>query len=244
MKKIFTLAFLMISLLGFGQSLKFIYNGTEYTHHDTINVAVENLTTNNYYYLDIVNTSSEDLFILVKKEIISFLEGSTNNFCIAEQCYDGLQSVEPLFVFSGDTVTHDNDAAFHITYKPNSQGVSVIKYLFYDQNNIADESNIIFKFVSGTSSIGNNNGKMVTSLKAYPNPATNKVTFEYNINQNNGEQAKLVVKNLMGITLYAQTIPQGENKVAVDISNYTAGVYFYSIEMSGKPYITKKLLVK
>ena len=69
------------------------------------------------------------------------------------------------------------------------------------------------------------------------------MTIEYAYT-GNSDNVKLVVKNMLGTTLLTKKLDANGNKVKVDVSEYNAGIYFYSIEADGRPLITKKLLVK
>jgi hypothetical protein len=80
-------------------------------------------------------------------------------------------------------------------------------------------------------------------VRAYPNPASDNVTIEYAVS-GNANKVQLVVKNLLGSTLYTRNLDVNSNRVKLNVSEYPAGIYFYSIEADGRPMVTKKLLVK
>ena len=120
-------------------------------------------------------------------------------------------------------------------------GTSFVRFVFANEDNYDDNASITFKLVYDPTSIVST--AMATKMRAYPNPASDNVTIEYAYS-GNSDNVKLVVKNMLGTTLLTKKLDANGNKVKVDVSEYNAGIYFYSIEADGRPLITKKLLVK
>ncbi len=89
-----------------------------------------------------------------------------------------------------------------------------------------------------------NNSMSEVSLNAYPNPASDNVTIAYQLPQGNMAPAYLVVKNLIGKTVMTVPMPQASEKMMINVSDLTAGVYFYSIEQNSRALMTKKMIVK
>jgi len=182
--------------------------------------------------------------LMVKKNELYEVPGTGNVFCFGTQCYSGNQSSEFVTVQPGDTFSHSNYPAnaFHIIYSPdNNLGTTIVKYTFFDQNDTAVASSLIMKFVT-TSSLQDYASSL--SLLAYPNPAVSNVTIKYDMGKSDFSSAELVVKNFMGVTIYSKQLMQSSDKVVVNLSNFSSGVYFYSIQQRGKSILSKKLLVK
>ena len=242
MKKILTLLLATISLSAFSQELIIRHNGTIYDNNDTIYVVPSLLNSDNNYYIDIENTTSQSLGIMVTRDDISLLTGATTQFCIGTECYTGNSSAFPQIINAGENYSHATygDQAFHIFYNPNGNyGVSLLKYTLFDQTNPAIAS-VFYLRLDNVQSIQNNT--ILSSLNAYPNPATEKVSIEHNLSSNTGK-AELVIKNITGAVLYSSPI-NGTTKTDVSLENFSAGIYFYSIENQGKTIATKKLIVK
>jgi hypothetical protein len=244
MKKIFTVALLFFVCAGYGQSLRLIFDGQNYNDNDTATIVVGHPGGDNDYYIDVANLSDSVVDLMVRKTELYVVPGTGNVFCFGSQCYSGNQSSESVTVQPGDTFSHSNYPAnaFHIIYSPdNNLGTTIIKYTFFDQNDTAIASGLILKFVT-TSSLQDYTSSL--SLLAYPNPAVSNVTIKYDMGKSDFSSAELVVKNFMGVTLYSKQLIQNSDRIMIDLSDFSPGIYFYSIQQRGKTVLTKKLLVK
>lgn len=240
MKKIFTLFFLsLLTLAGFGQSLKILYNGREYRNGDSIYLSA----SDRRFDMDIVNGSNDSIWMQVKKTEISILEGTSNNFCIGE-CYTGNTS-DILPIAGGDTLSRNNGSEYYFYIQYDSEGksgTSVIRYNFINTRDVSDSVSLL-AFISSTNNIEQPK-PAVSFLNAYPNPATSKVTIQYNLNGQHYTDMKMVIKNIMGATITTLPLSQNADKISVDVSSIPNGLYLYSIESKGKVLLTKKLVIK
>ena len=244
MKKILTIMLIFVVFAGYGQSLRLMVDGVSWNNNDTVTLVVRNVNSENDFYIDVANLTDSVIDLMVKKTELYVVAGTANVFCFANQCYGGNQSADPVYIQPGDTISHAQDpaAAFHIIYSPdNNLGTTIIKYTFFDQIDTTVSTSLIMKFVS---QVGTNNYAAAYSLSAYPNPATSSVTVKYDINMPHFSSADLVVKNLMGATLYSTPLAHTSDKVLIDLSDFSPGIYFYSIHQGGKTLLTKKLIVK
>ncbi len=243
MKKIISILFLFVIMTGFSQDLVIRYNGDIYDNNDTMFVDARFLNSDDTYYIDIENTSTQQLGIMVLRDPISLLSGATTQFCIGESCLEGNVSVFPQMINAGENFSHAayGDQAFHLFYNPNgARGISLLKFKLFDQTNTTIETNFYIHIDSRDVSIAEN--ATSGNLSAYPNPASTKVTFEHNIS-NLSSDAFLVIRTITGSVITKELI--GNNtKVSISLENYNPGIYFYSIENEGKTVITKKLIVK
>ena len=80
-KSIFTL--LLLAVMGYvsAQSLRFELNGTVYSEGDLIVCSTPNEWGEYLQDMQVRNLSSDDLNVLVKKEVVEDLEGVMNYFC-------------------------------------------------------------------------------------------------------------------------------------------------------------------
>lgn len=242
MKKLITLLLITISLSAFSQDLIIRYKGIIYENNDTIYEVPTSLNSDNTYYIDIENTTSQILGVLVMRNNIPLLDGATTQFCIGENCWTGNASEYPQTINAGENYSHAayGDQAFHIFYNPNGNyGVSLLRFAIFDITNPAI-STVFYLRLDNTQSIQNNNNS--ETLNAYPNPTSNRVTIEHNLNSNYGK-TELVIRNITGSVLYSNPI-NGSSKTNVSLEDFSAGIYFYSIENQGKTIATKKLIVK
>lgn len=242
MKKFFTLFIVFASISTFGQGIVLKYENQVVNSNDTITVIATELNADNTIFIDIENTTSQELGIMVQRQVISLINNATSSFCIGGLCLTGDISTDPEIFAAGGSLTHasDGDRAFHIFYNPNgSYGVSLIKFTFFDQTTPTIASSVYLR-IDNTVSVSET--KPNNALSAYPNPAIDKVTFEHSLNSN-GNDAKLVIRNITGVTVYSSVIGNS-TKTSISLEKFTSGIYFYSIELNNKSIITKKLIVK
>lgn len=246
MKKRFTLIFALVlaASCAFAQSLTLTYEGNPVSDGDTIEVLVPQLNDLVDYYLDVTNVSDVDVEVRVYKEELEMVEGASAALCFAGSCYlpSSTQSAHTVVIPAQSTLSHTtSDDAFHLQYKTIAAGTSFIRFIFANEDNSDDNTSMVFKLVYDPTNVVSM--AVATKMRAYPNPASENVTIEYAYT-GNSNNVKLVIKNLVGATLYSKKLDANGNKVKVDVSEYNAGIYFYSIEADGRPLITKKLLVK
>jgi hypothetical protein len=72
----------------------------------------------------------------------------------------------------------------------------------------------------------------------YPNPAIDKTFIEVDFA---GTEATLSVYNVLGKLIETRTIV--EKRIVLDVSEYTEGVYLYTVEVDGQK-VTKRMTVK
>lgn len=207
---------------------------------DTLNVSVPASDAENEITIQILNDSPDTVRIMLRKEIITDLGGdSYNTFCIGT-CVDPstMQSSVPLVLAPGDT---SNNNQFHLLYNPAGlTGVCTVKYTFTARS----EYVIVVNYISGEVSVADAPATL-GSFSAYPNPATSSVTFQYTLaNRSASDAANIVITNLIGNKVRVIPVAGNSGKKTVDLSNMVAGIYFYSMEINGKPVSTKKLIVK
>ena len=80
---------------------------------------------------------------------------------------------------------------------------------------------------------------MAQSIVIYPNPTEN--IFFIELNSNLKSEGSLKVMNMVGEILDHETIEvtSGLNQWKMDLSSYSSGVYFISIEIDGQSIVKK-----
>ena len=245
MKKLFTIFFLFLVSYSFGQSLKLVYEGRELQHGDSVTAVVTNMNSDNTFHFDIINLIEDTVKMQIKKQEITLLEGAENSFCVGIGCYSGNQS-DIISIDPKDTLSHNTSESgyFYIQYNPkNVVGTSVFYYTILGVENATDTLGFYVVLESKPSGI-KQHPNSIASLKAYPNPASSKVTIQYSVDKSRYSDLKLVIKNLMGVTVSANTLSADSESISVDISGLASGLYLYSIESAGVPLLTKKLSVR
>lgn len=242
MKKIFTLALLFASLFSFGQGIVLKHANITLNDNDTIFVVPRFLHADETVYIDIENTTTQELGIMVQRQLVTLLNNATTVFCIGDACLDADASIFPEIIPAGGSLTHADagDRSFHIFYNPNgSVGISLLKFTFFDQTTPSISKSVYIKL---DNTISVNETTANNSLSAYPNPASNRVTIEHNL-PSNPFGAQLIIRNITGVSVYKTPIGN-TNRTNISLEGFTPGIYFYSIEVNNKSIITKKLIIK
>lgn len=88
------------------------------------------------------------------------------------------------------------------------------------------------------------NNKVFVSA-AYPNPAEGGVAFiDFNITQKTIGPVKILVFNVLGSKVEEYTLPANQKQIQLNTAGYQSGLYFYTLNINGDNYTTKRLLVK
>ena len=234
MKRIFTLLFVMVAVMVNAQSLKVFYNGSELNENDTVFIAIDNHSDETNTFFGYQNTTANPIEFKVRKDVLLLNEEGDITFCIGA-CYTGAQSAA-LPLAGNETVNANDGLALHVIYAGSSEP-ALVKFTLFLTDNANDKISFYIAYGNGS---GIREADMVKTLRAYPNPAVRSVTIDY-VAPN--DHSFLVVKNLTGREVYRTPVGMAGGK-QIDVTAFTAGVYFYGIESDGKMLCTKKLLVK
>ncbi len=101
-----------------------------------------------------------------------------------------------------------------------------------------------FELGVGIDENGLSNKQALQVSQASPNPASTFARFEVELN--NAASVSLKVSNMMGQVIQErapQAMQAGSNPIAINVSTFPSGIYFYTIE-AGNESVTKKLIVK
>ncbi len=90
---------------------------------------------------------------------------------------------------------------------------------------------------------GIDDNQFFAGYKAYPNPATEKLFFEFK--QNLNVDINVTILDMLGKTIIQKTIsaPQSQS-FSLDVSPFESGIYFYHIKTLGVEEFTGKFFVK
>jgi hypothetical protein len=240
MKALFTLLFILAGILtGFSQSLTLSHNGTPVTNGSTIDVSgsVDSMII---VHLKVHNTGSSILTVKVRKEDIYVLPGTTDTYCFAGQCYGGSTPVSP---FSVLIAPGTYDTTFSGDYYPSGQiGVSTFRYTFFDVNNLNDTVSVTVRY-SAALSAPSADPLLSHVSNVYPNPAIDKIFFDYNPSGSTGLRT-LIIRDMAGRKVSESDIPNQQGTLEMDVREMESGVYFYSMLQNGKVLLTRKLVIK
>ncbi len=243
MKK--NLFFLLIAVIAAfalnAQSLELYHNGELLT--DTVTVTEYNADFGEMAFEAIVkNNTDRTVNLYVARNILEEVDSTTNYFCWPNTCLpsDVDTSYDALSLNPGQS-SSEQDFAAH--YSPmGHQGITVIKYTFYDGEDANISVSVVVKFDYNTSGINDNEFNNVTFSDAYPNPAKNHMKIDYKVT--GGNSAVLNITNVLGRTIKRIALDVNSTGVVLDISDLTPGLYFYSLKVDNNIIATKKLIVK
>ena len=267
MKKIFTLLSVALSPLMFAQSFS-VYqtNNSQTIISNTITNGynLEDVTTassQSKATFKIVNNSASSLTLSIIRTVefqnpTMFLDGSTNvpttYFCFGNTCFPSNVATVTSFDYTilgpaGATSSpfdnsKDNGQPF-IVYldEAGSLGKYFVRYRIYNVNNSSDE--ISFLYIYNDFAGIKENVKAIQDVgNVNPNPVNNLAQVSFNLNEE--ASVKIQVYNSLGAIVYsgADHGSAGKNKLNIDCSNYSSGLYFVAIS-SADTKITRKFVV-
>ncbi|MBS4061829.1 MAG: T9SS type A sorting domain-containing protein [Bacteroidetes bacterium] len=246
MKKILLFIFSLIvsTTVSFSQSLTIIYEGAPISNEDTVQVNGE-LPNIAFYeivsHARIKNNTDREVSVKVERITLDTVPGSMNQFCWV-QCFAPWISVSPLAykIPAYDTTA---DEVFSGHYLPqNKMGTSILKYVFYLENNPDDKVSFVVRYVVSPASIEDIASKIKFG-NAYPNPANNKVSFNYDF-PIGVTTASLKIYNLLGQAVAEQSISESTGRLEMPVNNLNEGVYLYSLTINNSVIVTKKLIIR
>lgn len=142
-------------------------------------------------------------------------------------------------VFPGVSPTADDK--IHLTYQSSNQPGIAERYADHDP---IDNTYVYLAISPLHVGIGDNLSEAAFEVQSYPNPATDQATIM--VTTEKAGQIKLVVNNILGQQVYSamdEGSTLGAHAFKVNVSEFDAGIYFYTIEI-GNNKITNKILVK
>ena len=187
-----------------------------------------------------LNSGTDSLSVKVKKKEVAIVSGSVNTFCWGT-CYlpATFESPDPIWI-APDSISNGFDAQYNAN---NHIGVSILLYTFFDENNLADSSSVFVKFDGLHSNVPQIVPEKVQFSNASPNPANGYSNISYTL-PGNGFENRIVVRDMLGNDVFNQMLVENSGTVKIDTYTFSNGVYFYTLIVNGKPYATRKLIIK
>ncbi len=227
----FFLAFAACASLAFGQSLSVVTADTE--------VGIDHTGWEVESHIEVRNDAGASKDILVKRVILSEVNGSVNYFCWTN-CYlpatDQAPDNDAYTMQAGETVN-----IFTGYYRPqDNAGSTVIRYVFFDKNNPSDSTYHDVTYKGYGLDFQEDEDPIVH--EPYPNPANDETIFEFELPNSYGRYT-LSVYDMLGNQVKYETLDTDLGKLTLFVGDLSPGVYFYSINDNGSPMMTKKLIV-
>jgi methionine-rich copper-binding protein CopC len=104
------------------------------------------------------------------------------------------------------------------------------EYLVYNALKIGLNEEIISKVVDLSAGSSISNVTINENINLYPNPSNGQFTLDFTSVKNQVSSVKIY--DLVGKNVYSKDakINEGANKLSIDVSNLTSGVYILNIE--------------
>lgn len=230
MKNIITLFALVLTVGVSAQSLELV------SHDDTVYYDPTIASLDVDAHIEIKNISSTSKNIKVRRNGPFDMLCNTNYFCW-DLCYLPTDDVSTGYLPVASESTNNLFSGHILATGSGVEGCCKISYTFFDQDDFSDSLRVDVQFC-GTNSISINEN-VYSSFSVYPNPASNFVNIEYTGKKDGSFQ----LFNVVGQSVYSQTLLAGEAKTAVDVSSLKSGVYFYTLQVDGNVLETKKLII-
>lgn len=239
-KTLLTTLLLVFATLANSQSLRLIIDETDYTDSSYTYTTSTNNTNEIKLHIQIANTGSEDVGVLVRKNVISAPDEHVNSFCIGD-CYPpNINESQTAYNIAANDTTAIG--VFYIEFDHGgTAGQSVIDYTIFERSNNANSAQVQITFnVTGETAIESN--YFANAFTAFPNPVTKgMVTFKVD-NIRNIEGSRIVVRNILGSTV--KTINLNNNSVSLNVDDLPNGIYLYSLEQNGRNIATKRFIIR
>ena len=237
-KSIITLMFLAAIGYVSAQSLQFELDGNVFSDGEAIECTNDEYGYGEYIqHMQIRNLTSDDLNVIIEKEVVEDLEGTINSFCWG-MCYGPDMYVSPAVTVIANSLNTD-DLSFHVIFEEPVFGYVVMRYYAYDERHPDERISIIVKFHK--SGVGvNDNSRPMEMGSAYPNPASSTVNFDYSLNGS----LTAVVYNIVGQEVMRQDLNANVGKLTLPVADLNDGIYFCTMLVDGRVWTTQKFVVK
>lgn len=239
-KSIFTLVLMAVIGCVSAQSLQFEWNGHVYSEGEEIVCTNDEFGFGEYIqHMQLRNLTSNDLDVIVEKEVIEDLEGTSNFFCWG-LCFgpDTYVSPNPVAI-PANALTDEGALSFHTMFDEPVFGKVLVRYSAYEERH--PEERVTINVVFHKSGEGLNEKPVVYFGQPYPNPARSTVSFDYNLS---GSTATAVIYNLVGQEVMRQEINTFDGKMSFSVAELNDGIYFCSVMRNGQAFATVKFVVK
>lgn len=197
------------------------------------------------YYFQVQNNTGTDLTqVHLKKTKINMASDAIDVSVCMGMCYAPFVdiTITPVEINAG-SFYRDESKVEYSHY--GNYGKSLVKFDVYDSISNPKQiylSTFYVEFNLSKLSVDGEKSSFAISGPT-PNPASNIVRFDYNL-QDNSANAQVIVRNTLGQQVISQNINPNEKSLELNISSLHSGMYFCTFLVNGKVQKTTKLIVK
>lgn len=213
------------------QSFGITYNGSAVANGDTVTIVSNDEEFQ--FKPAFTNNSTSDVVARVTTEKLNNSEIEVTSIC-TDHCVPG--NISYPFALPKDSTYSSIYIDFDV---PQNSAEGIFKISIYDTVKTSTRSDFYVKIRRGNAGIAQIEHN--TTIKLYPNPATESVNVEYSISSDNGA---LVIYNLTGVAVYEKALSSRQGKVSIDVSGLPTGVYLYGIRSKDENSPIRKLVIR
>jgi len=215
---------------------------------DTVSVfAHPDSTSIIQFHALVTNNTGNIMNIRLARVNIDILDGTSNLMCFADQCYSPFMDTTPetnyLVLPAGSTSNEAGGLKAEYYDYFGAYGTSIVKYSFFNFANPEEHVDVVVKYWSSPTAIDENIANHINISNAYPNPAFNTINMDYSFDVR-VDAASIKIVNLLGSVVKEVEMDQDGNRLSMDVSDLTAGIYFYSVVVNNEIFQTKKLVIR
>ncbi|MDR0206576.1 MAG: T9SS type A sorting domain-containing protein [Bacteroidales bacterium] len=245
MKKILVLFFASLAFFGYSQSFQISdKDGNPYSNDHIISAVIteDDLDFGEYkIFLNVRNLTSETLRMNILPKALALNENLKAYVCCFGSCYDDLSEI------SGQIEANEIDE-FSLHLVPDTClcyfGLAQLTLEFWSDAEQADKVKIYVNIEMKPLGLKDTN-LADYQITVFPNPVSSQSTLHvsYSLPEHNNNH-QLVFRNILGKLIFSTPLHSFENNIQIDVTAFSSGVYFYSIENSKQILATRKLIVK
>lgn len=188
--------------------------------------------------LSVQNSGNSPLVVSCRKEVLSAVIGTFNDFCWNGSCYDDSYTVAPTTYALAAGATTPPEKPFGAHYHCQGlAGTTTVKYYVYVAGT-TNESWIIVNYVVNNVSVPS---RQVSNQLIYPNPANDVIYIDAAAFAQSDVQVQ--VFNMVGQKVFDCNFGVVE-KASIDCSAWNKGVYVLRVYSSGSLIRTTKITKK
>ena len=223
------------------QSLSFKYEGEAIEAGTTIDIVSDiNQSMEIQFDLDIINTTDADINVVAQMEDLTGI-GSTY-LCWGNCFMPGILEAKNIVAAGGEGIFNGHVMFVDAEWNTLPEGTEIkMVYTFFDERNPEEKYSFNVNFKYQSDAIADFNNVDVFS-NAYPNPANNTVSFDYNM-PFDVNSASVAIYNMMGQEFVRQDLKLGGSRADINVSDLNEGVYFYSLIVNNQTVKTNKFVV-
>jgi hypothetical protein len=209
-------------------------------------IVLQNVTTQYYSadntltvdaHLDVENTNSYPVDIMIIRTIEVLTPGHDELFCFGLYCY--LPSTDTS-LYTTTIPANSSDASFKPQLMPNGiDGMDRFHYRFYDNNNPADSVSVTIEFFIGTTGVTENANESYLKFK---NEVNNFTVFNYKLPAS-ARTARIDIHNMLGSRMNSIQLHEKQGMKMVTTSELSNGMYLVSLVIDNKTTHSYRMIV-